>query len=200
MARAFGRAFVASIALIVTAAPAGAQHYSDSYTFLKAVKERDADKVTTLLAEPGTVVVNAKDRSSGEAALHVVTRARDYTWLSFLLGKRAKADIVNNQGETPLMIASQIGWTDGAELLLAQGASVDLGNQRGETPLIMAVHKRDMQMVGLLLRKGANPARKDNLSGYSALDYARQDPRALAMVKLLEAKPGSARPTAGPRL
>jgi ankyrin repeat protein len=189
----------AFLALALAAAPAAAQ-YSAGYNFLKAVKDRDATKVTEILAEPGTVVVNAKDQGSGESALHMVVRQRDYTWTSFLLGKRAKADIQNRQGETPLTIAAQLGWVEGAELLLARGASVDLANQRGETALILAVHRRDMAMVSLLLRGGANPNRKDNLSGSSALDYARQDGRSQAIVKLLEAKAAPARAVAGPKL
>lgn len=197
--RAFGRGVAATLALALAAMPAQAQ-YSDSYNFLKAVKERDATKVTQILSEPGTVVVNAKDEGTGESALHMVVKGRDYTWLSFLLSRRAKPDIQNRQGETPLSSAAQLGWVEGAELLLSRGANVDLANQRGETPLILAVHRRDPAMVSLLLRAGANPNRKDTMGGYSALDYARQDGRSQAIVKLLEAKAGPPKTVAGPKL
>jgi ankyrin repeat protein len=196
--KAFGRAAALFLAL-ATAVPAAAQ-YSDSYNFLKAVRERNPTKVTEILSEPGTAVVNIKDPGSGEAALHIVVKGRDYEWLSFLLGKRANPNIQNRQGETALSLAAQLGWTEGAELLLSRGAGVDVPNQRGETPLIFAVHRRDMAMVSLLLRGGANPNRKDNMSGYSALDYARQDGRSAAIVKMLEAKAGPARAAAGPKL
>jgi ankyrin repeat protein len=203
--KAFGRAIALSLtpvlasALIMASAPAAAQ-FSDGYNFLKAVKDRDATKVTELLAEPGTVVVNTKDRGSGEAALHMVVRGRDYDWLSFLLAKRANPNVQNMRGETPLSLAAQIGWTDGARLLLAQGAAVDLGNQRGETPLITAVQRRDPAMVALLMGAGANPAKKDNAAGYSALDYAHQDGRSAGIVKLLEAGQRPVRGAAGPKL
>jgi ankyrin repeat protein len=196
----FSRAAAAALALALSA-PAAAQSYSDSFTFLKAVRERDATKATELVSQPGTAVVNLKDPSSGEAALHILAKGRDYTWLSFLLGKGARPDIQNSKGETPLSIAAQLGWTDGAELLLGRGANVDLPNQRGETPLIMAVHNRDVPMVRLLLANGANPKRADHVAGYSAIDYARQDNRAQAIVKVLEGTTGAAaRPAAGPRL
>ncbi|MFL6857853.1 MAG: ankyrin repeat domain-containing protein [Allosphingosinicella sp.] len=198
MLKAFGRA-AALFFVLATAVPAAAQ-YSDSYNFLKAVRERNPTKVTELLAVPGTAVVNIKDPGSGEAALHIVVKGRDYEWLSFLLSKRATPNIQNRQGETPLSVAAQLGWTEGAELLLIRGAGVDVPNQRGETPLIFAVHRRDLAMVSLLLRGGANPNRKDNMSGYSALDYARQDGRSQAIVKLLESQAGPARPAAGPKL
>ena len=181
----FSRAAAAALALTLEA-HAAAQSYSDSFTFLTAVRERDGDKATELVNQPGTAVVNLKDQSSGEAALHIVAKGRDYTWLSFLLGKGARPDIQNAKGETPLMIASQLGWTDGAALLIGRGANVDLPNQRGETPRIIAVHNRDAPMVRLLMAHGANPKRQDHIAGYSALDYAKQDIRAQAVVKILE--------------
>jgi uncharacterized protein len=198
--KVFGRAVVAAMALAM-AVPASAQSYSDSFTFLKAVRERDGNKATALVSQPGTAVINLRDQSSGEAALHIVTRGRDYTWLSFLLGKGARPDIQNSKGETPLLIAAQLGWTDGAELLLGRGANVDLPNQRGETPLIVAVHIRDVPMVRLLMANGANPKRTDHIAGYSALDYAKQDNRAQSLVKFLENGAGApSRPAAGPKL
>jgi ankyrin repeat protein len=188
----------ASIALSLAAAPAAAQNYSDSYTFLKAVKDRDGEKVNMLIATPGSVVINTRDRTNGEAALHYVVRERDLTWLAFLLGKGARADIQSNRGDTPLALAAQIGWLEGAEQLLARRASVDLANSRGETPLILAAQRRDLAMVRLLLSRRADPKRTDNVAGMSALDYARQDPRAGAVLKLLEAKVAAARPAQGP--
>ena len=193
--------YLAAVAALALAIPAGAQGYSDSFNFLKAVRERDGTKATELVSQPGTAVINLRDQGSGEAALHIVTKGRDYTWLSFLLGKGARPDIQNNSGETPLAIAAQLGWTDGAELLLGRGANVDLPNSRGETPLIMAVHNRDVPMVRLLLSHGANPKKVDHVAGYSALDYAKQDNRAQPIVKILEGTTGApARPAAGPKL
>jgi ankyrin repeat protein len=188
------------VALLVPALPAAAQHYSDSYTFLKAVKDRDAEKTTSLVSEPGTTVVNARDPGTGEGALHQLVRGRDYTWLAFLLSKRARPDLQNNKGETPLSLAAQIGWTEGAQLLLSQRASVDLANSRGETPLILATQARDIAMVRLLLSHGADPKKTDNVAGYSALDYAKRDNRAVPILRLFEAKQAPAAPVAGPKL
>jgi ankyrin repeat protein len=180
-----------------------AQNYSDSYSFLQAVKERDSTKVTSLVSEPGSVVINTRDRSNGDGALHYVTRQRDgqsQTWLSFLIGKGARVDLQNNRGETALLLAAQTGWIEGAELLLSRRASVDLPNSRGETPLILAVQRRDLAMVRLLMSHGANPKRSDSVAGMSALDYAARDTRAAAIVKALEAPRAPAKPVAGPKL
>ena len=64
----------------VMAPPAQAQ-FSDSYNFLKAVRERKGDEAEKFLSEPGTVIVNTRDSTSGETALHIVITRRDSTWL-----------------------------------------------------------------------------------------------------------------------
>ena len=198
MINKFGRALAACMVLALAAPASGQQAFSDSFTFLKAVRERDGDKVTSLVSEPGSTVINMRDRGSGEGALHIVVRGRDLTWLAFLLGKGARPDLQSNRGDTPLTLAAQIGWLEGAEQLLARRASVNLANGRGETPLILATQRRDIALVRLLLARGADPKRTDNVAGMSALDYARQDPRAGAVLKLLEAKVAPAKPVAGP--
>lgn len=187
----------AAVALALVAVPAHAQQFSDTYKFLKAVKDRDGTVATDMLAQPGSIVINAKD-SSGDAALHILTRQRDMLWVGFLLGKGAKPDIQDRDGDTPLALAAQIGWVEGAERLLSSGAKVDLANSRGETPLILAVHSHDVSMVRLLLSRGANPSRTDSVAGYSALDYAKQDNRSAAIAKMLEDKVSSAKSTVGP--
>ena len=42
--------------------------------------------------------------------------------------------------------------------------------------------------------------RTDSIAGYSALDYARRDQRADAILKLLEAPPKAAKEMIGPKL
>jgi uncharacterized protein len=194
----FGRLAAASMILVLAVPASGQMNFSDSFTFLKAVRERDGAKVTDLVAEPGSVVINTRDRANGEGALHIVVRGRDLNWLAFLLGKGARPDIQTNRGDTPLTLAAQIGWLEGVEQLVSRRASVDLPNGRGETALILATQRRDIPLVRYLLSRNADPKRTDNVAGMSALDYARQDPRAGAVLKMLEAKVAPAKPAAGP--
>ena len=171
--------------------------FSDGYNFLKAVRDRDGAKATEMLNKPGSVIVDTKDVSTGESGLHIVTKRRDTTWLSFLLAKGAKPDIKDSEGNTPLIIATQMGYAEGADLLLKRRATVDATNSRGETPLIVATQQRDVAMVRILLTAGANPRKTDRAAGMSAIDYATRDSRATVILKLLqEAKPTKA--AAGP--
>jgi ankyrin repeat protein len=153
------------------AVPAAAQKMSEGFEFLKAVKERDGNKVMAALDRPGSTVVNARDLSSGEGALHLVAQRRDAVWLRFLLAKGANPNLADKDGMTPLQLASNLGWVEGVEILAEKGASTDLANSAGETPLISAVHRRDLALIRVLLEAGADPDRSDN-SGRSARDYA----------------------------
>ena len=92
--------------------------FSDSYTFLKAVRDRDGAKVTELIDKPGSTIVNTRDISTGETALMIATRARDLTWMNFLLGKGANPNLADRQGITPLMTATQLRFPEGAQLFL----------------------------------------------------------------------------------
>ena len=70
---------------IALPAPAAAQ-FPESYQFLKAVREQDGAKVTAIVNRPtGPTIVNTRDTSSGEGALHIVTRNRNLAWLNFLM-------------------------------------------------------------------------------------------------------------------
>lgn len=179
--------------LVVAMLPSlAAAQFSESYNFLKAVRDRDGAKATEILQKPasGSVIVNTRDASTGEGALHIVTKRRDTVWLAFMLSKGANPDMRDGQGNTALMLASAIGWTDGISLLLERRAAVDLGNNSGETPLIRAVQNRDLATVRALLAAGANPNKADTGAGLSAKQYAERDPRAGAILAAInDAKP-----------
>jgi uncharacterized protein len=185
--RLSGSIALALAALALTAAPVAAQ-FSDSYNFLKAVKDADGAEAEKFINEPGSgsVIINTKDDSTGQTALHIVTQRRDVEWLGFLLGKGAKPNIADKKGVTPLMLAVQLSWADGASLLLKLKADVDATNRAGETALIRAVQLRNAEMVRLLLKAGANPDKQDSVVGYSARDYATQDGRGNAILAIIE--------------
>ena len=198
-ARIIGTALAA--ALLGTAAPASAQiGGSDSYRFLQAVRDAKGDDVMKFLNQPGTTIINTRDYSTGETALHIVVKRGDTTYLNFLLAKGADPNIKDNKGTTPLLIAATTGATEMIQLLLAKGANVNLGNSSGETPLIRAVQSRDLATARMLLTAGADPDQPDVLAGKSARDYAADDTRSPAMAKLMADTPKkSRRAVSGPK-
>lgn len=187
------RRLTLALALVALVAPVAAPaQFSDSYNFLKAVRERDGQKVTDFINKPGSgaVIINTRDSATGEGALHIVTKRRDVAWLSFLLAKGANPNQRDGGGNTALMLAAQLGFAEGLALLIDRRAQVDLPNSSGETPLIRAVQNRDIATVRTLLAAGANPNKADTASGLTARQYAERDMRSGAIVKAIdEAKP-----------
>ena len=184
------------------AAPAQAQ-FSDSYKFLEAVRKKNGEEVTAKLEEPGTTIINTRDSTTGETALHIVTARRDLTWMSFLIGRGANVNVRDVKGMTPLVLATNLGFVEGVDLLVTQKARVDESNNAGETPLITAVHNRNIQLIRTLLKAGANPDRSDN-SGRSARDYALLEGQNGALINEIQnsakTKDQRARSSYGPSL
>jgi ankyrin repeat protein len=191
----FLRFAVLGAAAMSLSAPASAQ-FSDSYNFLKAVKDRDGEEATKYLSQPGSVIVNTRDISTGETALHIVVERRDNIWLGFLLQKGANPNLADKEGMTPLLLATQLRFVDGVRTLLAKKARVNDTNKQGETALIRAVQLRDAELVRLLLANGADPDRTDTLAGKSARDYARQDRRTAGILAEIEKADADKKPEA----
>ena len=166
--------------------PAAMAQFSDSYNFLKAVKDRKGEEAEKFLAEPGSVIINTRDGTTGETALHIVIERRDSTWLGYLLQKGANPNLSDKKGTTPLMLATQLGYIDGIDWLVRKKAQVDQTNRAGETALILAVQLRNAEAVRALLKAGASPDKTDSRAGYSARDYAKQDGRASSIAGIIE--------------
>lgn len=198
--RAF-RAAAAAMVLLLAATPAYAQHFSDSFEFLDAVRKADGSKVMKIMTDTNGSIVNTKDRSSGEAALHIVAKQGDPVYLRYLIQKGANPNIQDGLGNTPMMIAVNNGWDEGVEILVTYHANVNLPNNSGETPLIRAVQLRKKDLVVALLAAGADPDRADVIAGRSARDYAQADTRSPAIAKLLADAPKAGKSNiAGPHM
>lgn len=202
--RVRAKALIFTVTASLAAAPLVAQVVSDSAAFIKAVKEEDGAKAIALLGAPGSTVAKSRDGSTGDTALHIKVRERDSAWTQFLLQNGVDPNSGNRSGETPLGLASRLGWSEGVRLLLARGARVDGSNNSGQTALILAVQNLQLapgarvQLVQMLLRKGADPDKTDNV-GLSARDYAKQDRRGAAVLRAFDEKRvPAARAPAGP--
>lgn len=186
---------------LLIAAPATAQYQSDSYKFLQAVRDAKNDDVIAALNKPGQTVVNTRDRTTGDAALHITVKRGDIPYTTFLLQKGGDPNIRDARNNTPLMIAVDTGQVDVVPVLLLFKANPNLGNASGETPLIRAVQRRDVSLVRTLLAAKADPDQRDIIAGLSARDYAQRDTRAPAVTKLLAEAPRQAKAAvSGPKL
>ena len=192
----------AAAAVFATPAALPAQRMSDSYEFLKAVREANGNKVTEMLDKPGQTIVNTRD-NNGDGALHIAAKRGDSTYLSFLTGKGANPNLQDARGNTALLLSTEANCSECIDVLVRRKANVNLANASGETPLIRAVQLRNVLLAQKLLQAGGNPDQADVIAGMSARAYARRDTRSPALAKLLADAPkagGAARATAGPRL
>ena len=195
------RPLLAAVLLGALVMPATAQMMqSESYKFLQAVREAKGNDVTNMLDRPGASIINTRDVTSGEGALHIVIKRGDETYLRFLLQKGADPNLRDGRGNTPLLLAVAGGQPEMIRILTAAKANPNLPNSSGETPLIRAVQRHDIGMVRELLAAGADPDIADNVAGLSARDYASQDARNTAIAKVLADVPKKTRAAvAGPK-
>lgn len=71
-----------------------------------------------------------------------------------------------------LTLAVKCACLDCSEILLNIGVSVDSVDEEGNTPLFWAVTLNQIEVVGMLLRYGANPCLK-NFKGIDAVSQSR---------------------------
>ena len=189
-------------AALLSAAPALAQAVgSESHQFLEAVRDAKGEDVQRFVETPGSRIIDTRDVTSGEGALHIVAKRGDGTYLRYLLQHGADPNLRDGRGNTALMLAVTGNHGELIHDLVAAHANVNVANASGETPLIRAVQMRDLNMVRELLNAGANADQRDRLAGLSAREYAARDTRTPALLKIIDQKPE--KPTvavSGPKL
>ncbi|MBN8808796.1 MAG: ankyrin repeat domain-containing protein [Sphingomonas sp.] len=191
----------AALALtLLAASPAAAQITgSPSYQFLQAVRDDKPDEVEKILAKPGSRIIDTQDPTTGESALHIVVKNDDdraLRYLRYLLARQADPNLKDRNGDTPLLVAVNHGYTDLVDVLVKESGStggakvnVNVAGDGGQTPLIKAVLLHNEDMVRTLLDAGADPDRRDYALGKSARTYAEQDTRHPGLAKLFAALP-----------
>ena len=105
---------------------------------------------------------DVREKSSGNTILHILAKEQwphmqNVKLLHDLLDRGVDIDAQNNEGMTPLMIASQRG--NGALLVSLQrrGANPGIKNNQGMTALELARQEKRPHIVRLLERKAYNP-------------------------------------------
>lgn len=92
----------------------------------------------------------------GSVALHFAVGSEDLEALKCLMALGADMEIRDENGRTPLLLASFVGWNEGIELLINGGAYVDTQDHQGASPLNLAVMFQNFEIVKLLCDHGSN--------------------------------------------
>jgi len=125
-------------------------------------------KLTELDEQPLAKEEEASDITAGLLELAKKGNADD---TKILLDKGAYADIQDQLGNTPLMLATDRGHFDVVQALLSSDANINTKNKAGDTALINAVWNNQIEIADQLLHKKAKVNLANN-RGWTALMYA----------------------------
>ncbi len=113
-----------------------------------------------------------------------------------LLDNGAKAGNEPANVSYPLASAVKHEYVQVVDLLLSRGAPVnEVADEDGETPLMLAAETGNVEIVKLLLHRGAQAGAKDK-AGHTVLDHAKGEKRDAILDALKQAGAKEAEPTA----
>lgn len=98
-------------------------------------------------------------------------RSIDYVSINVLLSDGVNIDTVDQEGNTPLMVAAQIGNPRIVDIILSHKADVNKQNNMGETALMIAAKTGQLEIVEKLVSHNANILTR-NINGNTAVTLA----------------------------
>ena len=158
---------------------------------IQSVWDGDLAKVELLVKKGANV--NSTDPKKKRTVLMLAATKGQFDIVKFLYGKGADINARDSDSQTALMYASRHRFNTTpdnttAKFLLSNGAEVNVrSKKKGFTALMLAASAGNVELVQQLLRKGADPAIKDNF-GVSATAMAKKRGKT-AVVSILSDPP-----------
>ena len=126
-----------------------------------SMRRKNVCEILQILLTAPDARINVKD-GDGDSLLHYAV-CRDIKIVEFLIKNKAKVDIKNSWGETPLHTAAEKADMPVIKYLLSHKADIETQDSLGGTPLKSAICGRDPEKaVAFLLSAGADPDSRDN--------------------------------------
>lgn len=138
-------------------------------TALHLALRDDAPQVAEALLRSPALKVDTTN-ASGETALMFAAIKGNLDWTRRLLERGAQS---HRSGWSPIHYAASGPQPAVVALLLDRGAPIDAESPNRSTPLMMAARYGAPASVDLLLARGADPKRRNDLD-LTAVDFARQ--------------------------
>jgi ankyrin repeat protein len=171
------------VCLLAAVAPAAGQSSTSLADLIQAGNRKAAlDRIRA-----GANVNDAQP--DGTRAIHWAVYKVDYELLDALIAKKARVDVVNEFGSTPLAEAVKLADARMVKMLLDAGAGVDRADQSGQTALMLAIKTGELPIVEMLVRAGANVSAVEQFQQQTPLMWAvTASTHAAEMTKLLLSK------------
>jgi len=118
-----------------------------------------------LLAKHGGVDANTRDLKGETALVATAAMGTGFGVVRTLMNFAREAQI-------GAAVSRTLSPREAVEILLAGGSGVDLADNGGRTPLMYAAWTDNAEIVGVLMKHGANPALRDR-DGRRAIDWAQ---------------------------
>jgi ankyrin repeat protein len=131
----------------------------------------------------------------GTRPIHWAIYRVDYELLDALIAKKAKVDVTNEFGSTPLAEAVNVTDARMVKTLLDAGSGPEGANLDGETALMLAIKHGALNIVQMLIQAGANVNTVEKEHHQTPLMYAAAAKKnAGEMVRLLLSKGADVKP------
>jgi len=133
-------------------------------------KNKDGDDALLALSKY-TMNISSGEKERAIAEPLAIATEGHVKSAEYLIQNGADINGINNEGNTSLILSTDLNKLNLAVLLLSKGADVNSRNKQGSSPLIIASLKGYKELICPLLRKGADKSAADN-QGKTALQYA----------------------------
>ena len=148
-----------------------------------AIKNGDIPSVELMLSHGAKT--DLRDAFGG-TALHIACKNQDKVQLlDTIMAKTQEINMIDDDGDTPLMYAARRNNWKSVAYLISRGAALDLVNVAGDSAMGHAVFTHSHDVVRELLRAGASTDLKNN-QGHTITDIALQsgDPQIMELFRV----------------
>ena len=144
-----------------------------SFELLHAAVKDDAERVRTLLSEPGEQsFINYTEDENGYTPLFLAAVLQNDSVTEQLIVARCNLDLRANDGRTPLFAAADKGHASVTEHLIVARCNVDLQNDSGLSPLHIAACRGHAAVTEQLIAARCTINLQESKAGWTALHGA----------------------------
>ncbi|XP_028407753.1 ankyrin repeat and EF-hand domain-containing protein 1-like [Dendronephthya gigantea] len=125
---------------------------------LQSVRAEDRTQIEKLATNGIPDLINYSEAENGDTAMHIAACKNNDNMISFLLDMGANPNVVNQQGQTPVVKAAEYGHIQCLQILADAGSDMTARDKEGKGILFYCLTstKRHLTAMKIALEHGAN--------------------------------------------